>query len=132
MQAEDPEIESSNAGVFAALLRKRAADWVRRIWRPAGTVAAICLALLVTWHVINGRHGLTFWQQKRAQDRELRKQIQELEQDNARLRTRIDDLKSDPDAIEHEAREKLHYAKPGEVIYTLPEQPAQQQGGASK
>jgi len=29
-------------------------------------------------------------------------------------------LKSDPDAIEHEAREKLHYAKPGEVIYALP------------
>ena len=25
-------------------------------------------------------------------------------------------------AIEREAREKLHYAKPGEVIYTLPDQ----------
>jgi cell division protein FtsB len=32
---------------------------------------------------------------------------------------------SDPDAIEHEAREKLHYARPGEVIYTLPEPPPQ-------
>jgi cell division protein FtsB len=39
------------------------------------------------------------------------------------LRERIERLKSDPDAIEHEAREKLHYAKPGEVIYALPAPP---------
>jgi cell division protein FtsB len=50
----------------------------------------------------------------------LRKEIDELQQENARLRDHIERLKSDPDAIEHEAREKLHYAKPGEVIYTLP------------
>jgi cell division protein FtsB len=36
------------------------------------------------------------------------------------MKDRIEHLKSDPDAIEREAREKLHYAKPGEVIYTLP------------
>jgi cell division protein FtsB len=42
------------------------------------------------------------------------------------LRERVERLKSDPDAIEHEAREKLHYAKPGEVIYTLPAQPQTQ------
>jgi cell division protein FtsB len=49
------------------------------------------------------------------------------------LRARIERLKSDPDAIEHEAREKLHYAKPGEVIYTLPAEPEEHQpGGASK
>jgi cell division protein FtsB len=29
-------------------------------------------------------------------------------------------LKSDPNAIEHQAREELHYTRPGEVIYTLP------------
>jgi cell division protein FtsB len=34
---------------------------------------------------------------------------------------------------EQEAREKLHYAKPGEVIYTLPAEPEEHQpGGASK
>ncbi len=38
----------------------------------------------------------------------------------------VDRLKSDPNAIEHEAREKLHYAKPGEVIYTLPPDPQTQ------
>jgi cell division protein FtsB len=40
------------------------------------------------------------------------------------MRQQIERLKSDSDAIEHEAREKLHYAKPGEVIYTLPDAPS--------
>ena len=55
-----------------------------------------------------------------------RKQINDIQQENAQLRKQIDRLKSDPDAIEHEAREKLHYAKPGEVIYSLPTPPPAQ------
>lgn len=94
-----------------------------RVWRPAGTVVAIGLALLLTWHVVNGKNGLTIWHQKRAEDRQLRREIDDLEKENARLRERIGRLKNDPDAIEHEAREKLHYAKPGEVIYALPDAP---------
>jgi len=50
----------------------------------------------------------------------LQREIKDLDQENTRLRDHIARLKSDPDAIEHEAREKLHYAKAGEVIYTLP------------
>jgi cell division protein FtsB len=104
-------------------LRRRALVWAMRAWRPAGTVVAVALALLLGWHVVNGQHGLSVWQQKRVEDRQLRKDIDALEQENARLRQHVERLKSDPDAIEHEAREKLHYAKPGEVIYTLPAQP---------
>ena len=43
------------------------------------------------------------------------------------MREQIEHLNSDPDAIEREAREKLHYAKPGEVIVTLPDQSQSQQ-----
>jgi cell division protein FtsB len=107
-------------------LRVRAADWVQRIWRPAGTAVAVALALLLTWHVIHGRHGLSVWQHERAQDKLLQKQIQELQTENAAMKDRIEHLKSDPDAIEREAREKLHYARPGEVIYALPDKPQQQ------
>ena len=32
-------------------------------------------------------------------------------------------LQSDPDTLEYEAREQMHYTRPGEVIYTLPEAP---------
>ena len=97
-----------------------------RIWRPAGSVLAVALALLLTWHVVNGKHGLSVWQQKRAEDKQLRNEIDGLQQENARLRERIEKLKSDPHAIEREAREKLHYAKPGEVIYALPPDPPAQ------
>jgi cell division protein FtsB len=98
-----------------------------RAWRPAGSVLAVALALLLTWHVVSGKHGLSVWQQKRVEDKQLLKEIDGLEQENARLRERIERLKSDPHAIEREAREKLHYAKSGEVIYTLPPDPAQTQ-----
>ena len=101
-------------------LSQRVVASIARVWRPAGSVLAVALALLLTWHVINGKHGLSVWQQKRVEDRQLRKEIDSLEQENARLRQRVEKLKTDPNAIEREAREKLHYAKPGEVIYTVP------------
>lgn len=104
-------------------LRERAIAWVYSLWRPAGTVIAVAFILLFGWGVVNGKHGLSAWQQQRTKDRELRKEILDLQQENARLREHVDHLKSDPNAIEHEAREQLHYAKPGEVIYTLPAQP---------
>jgi cell division protein FtsB len=106
--------------------RDRALELARRAWRPAGTVVAVLLAALVMGHVINGNHGLSVWQQKRAEDRELQKEIKDVQQENALLRQEIERLKTSPDAIEHEAREKLHYAKPGEVIYTLPTPPPEQ------
>ena len=101
-------------------LRQRALEWTLRMWRPVGTGVVVVLALLLGWHVINGKHGLSSWQQNRHEDKELRKEIDDLQQENDRLKVRVDKLKSDPNAIEHEAREKLHYAKPGEVIVDLP------------
>lgn len=100
--------------------RPAAAYWAERFGRTAGTVLAVLLALLVTWHVINGKDGLSAWQKKRAQERQYQQEIERLQKENAELRDRIQHLQSDPDAIQHQAREELHYAKPGEVIYTLP------------
>jgi cell division protein FtsB len=107
-------------------LRAWALDLAERLWRPAGTVIAIVLALLVTGHVVYGNHGLSIWHQKRAEDRALQQEIKDLEQENAQMRQRIDRLNTDPDAIEREAREKLHYAKPGEIIVNLPDTPQAQ------
>lgn len=123
--------EKRAAAAAPVPLQVRALDWAARMWRPAGTVVAVGLAMLLTWHVINGKHGLQVWHQKRGEDQQLRKEIDELQQENARLKDHIEKLKSDPDAIEHEAREKLHYAKPGEVIYTLPA-PAPGPAGSGK
>jgi cell division protein FtsB len=108
-----------------APIPRRAIDWTLRVWRPAGTVVAITLALLLTWHVVNGQNGLTVWHKKRAEDRQLRREIDDLNTENARLRDRIEHLKNDPHAIEHEAREKMHYVKPGDVVYALDDQSQQ-------
>jgi cell division protein FtsB len=107
-------------------LRQRTIHWAQQGWRPAGTVFAVLLALAFAWSVVNGRHGLSTWYQQRTQEKQLKYEIQDLQQENAHLRQHVDRLKTDPDAIEHEAREKLHYAKPGEVIYTLPAEPQNQ------
>jgi cell division protein FtsB len=118
-----PAIETAEA----APLSYRLVAFAQRAWRPAGTGVAVLLALLLMGHVINGKNGLTVWHQKRAEDKQLQKEIEDLQQENGQLREHVERLKSDPDAIEHEAREKLHYAKQNEVIVALPE-PAKDRG----
>ena len=111
---------------------RRALDWSLQVWRPAGSVIVLALALLLGWHVFNGKHGLSVWYQKRAEDRQLQREIKDLEQENARLREQVERLKSDPNAIEIAARLGLHYAKPNEVIVVLPEKPKTQPAGTAK
>jgi cell division protein FtsB len=123
--------ESADAGPSPSMPR-RAFDWSVRVWRPVSTAVVALLTLTLGWHVFNGHHGISSWQQNRTQEKQLRKEIDQLEQENGRLRVRVDKLKSDPGAIEHEAREKLHYARPGEVIVALPPDPASQPQSAGK
>ena len=133
MPQETAQMERSVPRIKPVPLRKRSLNWAQRLWRPAGTVIAVALALLVTWHVIYGRHGISVWQQKRAEDRALQQEIRNVQQENAQMREQIQRLQSDPEEIEREAREKLHYAKPGDVIVSLPAPPqGQQQQPAAK
>lgn len=88
--------------------------------RKIATCAAGLLALMVGFHVVFGQNGLTAYQAKRHEIQSLQTQTRDLQKDNDRLRSHVDRLTSDPNAIEHEARESLHYTRPGEVIYTMP------------
>jgi cell division protein FtsB len=103
----------------------RAAGFAYRMRRRIATAAAIVLAVFLGYHVIFGQNGVTAYQQKRVEDKELQKQIQQLQDENGRMKDHVDHLQNDPDAIEHEARERLHYTRPGEVIYTLNDKPAE-------
>jgi cell division protein FtsB len=132
MANERAQSEKGTAETVAVPLDKRVWDWMQRAWRPAGTALAVGLALLLMGHVVNGKNGLTVWHQKRSEDQQLQKEIKQLEQENARLREHVERLKSDPDAIEHEAREKLHYAKPNEVIVALPVETKEQAPAVAK
>ena len=57
---------------------------------------------------------------KRAEVISLQKEIDSLQKENDRYNKQINDLKTDPKTIEKEAREQLHYARPGEIVYVSP------------
>ncbi len=99
-------------------LVERVAESLYRMRRRIATGAVIAAALVFGYHAIFGENGVNVYEQRRAEDRAAKKRIAELEQENARLQQQVKALKTDPDAIEHEARERLHYARPGEVIWT--------------
>ncbi len=94
-----------------------------RSWRKVATVAAAALAIGLGYHVVFGQNGLTAYQQKRQEARALSQQLQSLQHENDLLKGHVDRLQDDPNAIEHQAREELHYTRPGEVIYTMPDSP---------
>ena len=104
-----------------------AASWIERIRpmamrmyalrRRIATVAVIILTVSLFVHVMFGANGMVVYKQKRAEHEALRKQINQVQQDNDRYAQQIQGLKSDQKAIEKEAREQLGYAKPGEFVY---------------
>ena len=85
--------------------------------RRIATAAVVVAALVFGYHAIFGENGINVYQQRRAEDRAVQKKIVELQKENSRLAEHVKALKSDPDAIEREARQRLHYARPGEVIW---------------
>jgi cell division protein FtsB len=101
---------------LAGAARERAYLWRRR----AATFATGMLALAMGYGVIFGHNGLTAFAHKRDETKSLQIQMQQLQKENERLHEHVDRLQNDPSAIEHEAREELHYTRAGEVIYTLP------------
>ena len=106
---------------------------LRFTWRrTTATAVAAVLALGMGYGVVFGHNGLTAFRQKRDEEHRLRDQMQQLERENARLRGHVERLQKDPGAIEHQAREELHYTRPGEVIYTLPPDDAADSNGAKR
>jgi cell division protein FtsB len=107
-----------------------AASWIVRVRplamrlyglrRRIATVTVVVLAAALLGHVMFGANGMIVYRQKRAEHEELQKQIQQMQQDNARYTQQIQGLQTDQKAIEKEAREQLGYAKPGEYVYVAP------------
>lgn len=97
-----------------------ARERVYTVRRRVATCMVAALAVVMGYGVMFGHNGLTAFAHKRAEARDLQAQIQKLQTENDRLREHVDRLQNDPGAIEHQAREELHYTRAGEVIYTLP------------
>jgi cell division protein FtsB len=100
----------------------RAGHLIYDLRTKLATAAVAVLAILLAVHVIFGANGMVVYQGKKSEYRTLQKDVDQLQKENQELMDQIKALKTDPSAIEREAREQLHYARPGEVIYLTPGQ----------
>src|SRR5438093_5079612 len=91
-------------------------------------VATAGVVLLTAWlfiHVMFGANGMVVYRQKKAEYQNLSHEIDQLQKENDRYSSQIKSLQTDPETIEKEAREQLHYARPGEAVHVSPAPPAQ-------
>jgi cell division protein FtsB len=116
--ASDPEI-LQRRDRFVSLIAAVGAGHAGR--RKAATVAAAALALAVGYHIVFGANGLTAFERKRQETHRLQQEMLDLQRQNDLLQSHVQRLQTDPEAIEHQAREELRYTRPGEIIYTLPD-----------
>jgi cell division protein FtsB len=90
------------------------------IRRRLATGAVAVLTIWMFMHVMFGANGMVVYRKKKTEYEMLQQQIDKLKTENDRYSRQIDSLQNDPKAIEKEAREQLHYARPGEVVYVSP------------
>jgi cell division protein FtsB len=91
-----------------------------RFRRRLATWGLFLFAALIAAHVLFGTNGWMAYEQKKAEYRAVTEDLQKIQKENAQLEAQIKALKTDPRAIEREAREQLHYAKPGDSVYVIP------------
>jgi cell division protein FtsB len=107
-------------------------SWIAAEWRRVGTVAVLLLTLGVVLHAMFGANGMVVYQQKRAERQTLQSEVERLQKENDQYVERIKALKTDHRAIEREAREQLHYTRPGEYVYVAPDPPPKPPTGSAK
>lgn len=98
----------------------RGFDWRSENFRRAAVLAAVLICLALVVHGIFGANGLLTMRQKRREYDSIKLQIQQLKQQNEALQQQVSGLRSNPATIGRYAREELHMARPGELIYVLP------------
>lgn len=119
------------AGELAERWAERLAPHWKRVYslrRRIATVTVGTAAVLLCVHVVFGANGMVVYQQKHSEVRQLRAKTEKVRQENEALTQENAELGSESSkAVEREAREHLHYAKPGEIVY-VPPQPQRSTG----
>src|ERR1700677_658667 len=119
-QAKDHAPKAEAAAARWIERTRPAWSWLAVEWRRLGTVAAVLLIVRLLLHATFGANGMVIYRQKRAEMQALQSEVDRLQKENNQYVDQIRSLKSDPAAIEKEAREQLHSTRPGEVIYVAP------------
>ncbi|HUI26672.1 MAG TPA: septum formation initiator family protein [Candidatus Kryptonia bacterium] len=86
-------------------------------------MGVVFLALLVLG-AIYGDRGVIDLQRLRAEQRELERIAFQQQAANAQVRDHLRRLRTDDQYLERWARQRLHWAKPGEIIYHFDSPPA--------
>ena len=107
-------------------------SWLAAEWRRLGTAAAVLLIVGLLLHAMFGANGIVMYRQKRAEMQLLQIEVERLQKENNQHVDQIKSLKSNPAAIEKEAREQLHYTRQGEVVYIAPDPPQKPPAGRAK
>jgi cell division protein FtsB len=107
-------------------------SWLAREWRRLGTAAAVLLIAALMLHAMFGANGMVVYRRKRAEMQVLSSEVDRLQKENEQFAATIKSLKSEPSAIEKEAREQLHYTRPGEYVYVAPAPPPKPPTGRAK
>jgi cell division protein FtsB len=86
-----------------------------------GILVLLLVSIALIVHNIFGQNGYLASRRQQKELHTLQQQILHLKQENEQLDKENRELKTDPAAIERKAREEMHLVKPGEKIYTLPD-----------
>ena len=84
--------------------------------RRIATVFAVVIAVLLGYHALFGANGVVAYRAKRSEDHLLAQQLEKIKVENDHLKSHVEHLKTDPDAIEYEAHTRLRYTRPDQVI----------------
>jgi cell division protein FtsB len=95
-------------------------SWIARYGRSLLLLALVLLAV----HDIFGAHGFIAMRRTAREIDEARDEITRLDTENRALADQVGALKSDPRMIERIAREEMGLARPGEMIFKVPADPA--------
>jgi cell division protein FtsB len=87
---------------------------------------------LIGMHDVFGSHGLLAMRRTQARVKQLHGEIDRLNQENGELSKQVQALRTDPKAVERVAREEMGLARPGEMIFKLPEQPQENHTATKK
>ena len=118
---------ADQAEAWAGRVQAALEPYLTRLYELRTRIATVAVAVLAIWlfvHVTFGANGMVVYRAKKAEYGRVQKDIQQLQKENRQYSDEVDQLKNDPKRIEKEAREQFHYARPGEVIYISPTQPA--------
>jgi cell division protein FtsB len=113
-----PEAEAWAQRVMEKL--RPSLTWIYGARRRLATTAVGVLTVWLFFHVTFGANGMVVYRQKRFEYQTLRSEIDGLQKENDRFTGQIKSLQTDPKMIEKEAREQLHYTRPGEIVYVAP------------